>query len=282
MLSYEPSCFEKPGAFAQLAPRLRAHLQAAPGWPEVGQYRQLVALMDTAPEVELPRFEDRPPPWVKKAGGYEKVVSELRCVPTRSASWHDLFNALVWLHYPRFKWAANAVQIAEMSSPHVDPRNGRTAVQSRAAQFDEGGVVLLVDDAHLLEPLQRLDWSAFFLEQRACFGPRIQCLVVGHALFESLREPFVGITAKALPMVVPRGQLGGDAARLRGHVDRVLAERLHEALRADRFLPLPILGVPGWHPEQTRAFYENPRYFRIRRQPEIAAAVPQALEVGPG
>jgi hypothetical protein len=48
-------------------------------------------------------------------------------------------------------------------------------------------------------------------------------------------------------------------------VDGQLADQLLGALRDNNFHPLPVLGVPGWHPEQTAAFYADPRYFRRRR-----------------
>jgi len=53
-------------------------------------------------------------------------------------------------------------------------------------------------------------------------------------------------------------------------VDRSIAERLRDP---ERFLapqmlsPLPVLGVPGWWPENEREdFYDNERYFRRGRR----------------
>lgn len=272
MSRYDPEALTRCPAFAQLSPVLLAHLRGLDTWPAVTSYNAFAQLIEGASDVELPRFAERTPPQVKAAGGYEQLIATERVVPTRAGNWHDLFNALVWLHYPRFKWAANALQIAEMSAPDIDPRNKRSLVQSRAAQFDEGGMVLCVDDLALLEPIERLDWRSLFVAGRADFQTRIRPLVVGHALFESLLEPFVGITAKALPLLMPL--LGAPAAQERAAIDRWLAGELPGALRANRFLPLPLLGIPGWHPQQDEAFYENPRYFRPRRAADGTALDP--------
>lgn len=32
---------------------------------------------------------------------YETIISEDGVVPTREQSWHDLFNALIWLQFPK-------------------------------------------------------------------------------------------------------------------------------------------------------------------------------------
>jgi len=33
-----------------------------------------------------------------------------------------------------------------------------------------------------------------------------------------------------------------------------------------RLHPLPVLGVPGWSDNQSRAYYQDPHYFRTARQ----------------
>jgi len=232
----------------------------------VSDYNGFAQLVEGSDSASAPQFATPALRAVKGAGGYEQFIAQQRIVPTRAGNWHDLFNALIWLHYPRFKWAANALQIAEAGSHEMDPRNKRTAVQSRAAQFDEGGVLLLVDDLKWLKPLETLDWHEFFVTQRALFEDRIRCCIVGHALFESLLQPFMGITAKALAIVWPVNNVRHPCHEQRGAIDEHVARCLPAALRANDFYPLPVLGVPGWHPDQSEAFYADPRYFRRRRK----------------
>jgi hypothetical protein len=264
MDAYDPEFPRRSPAFDQLSPGLRRHLAQRRNWPDVSEYNRFGDVVDGGPDRVLPQFASVSPAAVKQAGGYEQFVAAHGTVPTRQGSWHDLFNALIWLHYPQFKWAANALQIAESGSHEVDPRNKRTAVQSRGAQFDEGGVVVLVDDLTRLEPLLQLEWHEFFVTRRALFQDQIRCVIVGHALFEALLQPFVGITAKALGLQWPVGKLQFTTSERSG-VDAELAARLPVALRQNSFHPLPVLGVPGWHSPQTADFYADPRYFRRRR-----------------
>ncbi|HEX2880203.1 MAG TPA: DUF3025 domain-containing protein [Polyangiaceae bacterium] len=264
MDAYDPEFARRSPAFSQLSPALMSHLASLHDWPAVTDYERLGELCTTPNAPELPKFAAVSPMVVKRAGGYEHFIAQHGIVPTRPGNWHDLFNALIWFHYPRFKWAANALQIAECGSSEVDPRNKRTPVQSRAAQFDEGGVVVLVDDLRRLEPLEHFDWHTFFVTQRESFTEQIRCLVVGHALLEYLLQPFMGITAKALALEWSAGQFLF-ANHERQSVDQQLAEQLPAALRANHFHPLPVLGIPGWHAQQTADFYADPRYFRRRR-----------------
>lgn len=261
---YDPEFARRSPAFGQLSPAILRYLAARSDWPMVTDYDRFNDLLETPQTHTLPKFEPVSPQAVKQAGGYEPFIARHGIVPTRSGNWHDLFNALIWLHYPRFKWAANALQIAESSSSEVDPRNKRTMVQSRAAQFDEGGVVVLVDDVSRIEPLDHLDWHTFFVTQRELFEEQIRCVVIGHALLEHLLQPFMGVVAKALAISWPSGKFLFSHAE-RETVDTRLAEQLLGALRENRFHPLPVLGVPGWHAQQTPEFYADPRYFRRRR-----------------
>ncbi|HTM46947.1 MAG TPA: DUF3025 domain-containing protein [Polyangiaceae bacterium] len=274
MPAYQPEFLRCCPAFEQLSQPLCRHLLSLRDWPKVSEYGALCDLVEGCDADALPIFAEQPPPRVKAAGGYEAFVAERRCVPTRAQSWHDLFNALVWMHYPRFKWAINQVQRSEMGSSEVDVRNRRTLVQSRAAQFDEGGMVLLTSNLNWVAPLEHFAWREFFVQGRARFDRDVHCLIVGHALYESLQEPHLGITAKALPLLWPTADYQKDSWQARAAVDAALAAQLPAALRADSFLPLPLLGVPGWHPEQTEEFYANTRYFRSGRQqsPDLATS----------
>jgi hypothetical protein len=122
----------------------------------------------------------------------------------------------------------------------------------------------LVDDPRRLDPLEYLDWHTFFVTQREQFDEQVRCVVIGHALLEHLLQPFMGVVAKALAVDWPSGKLLFSPAE-REAVDRRLADQLLGALRENRFHPLPVLGVPGWHAQQTPEFYADPRYFRRRR-----------------
>jgi hypothetical protein len=54
---------------------------------------------------------------------YEVHLYETGCVATRTENWHDLFNALVWLAYPRTKAVINALHARQI--PLEGGRRGR-------------------------------------------------------------------------------------------------------------------------------------------------------------
>ena len=47
--------------------------------------------------------------------------------------------------------------------------------------------------------------------------------------------------------------------------ERVAAELAESALTTSSFTPLPVLGVPGWWPEQDAVFYADTSVFRPKR-----------------
>ena len=91
----------------------------------------------------------------------------------------------------------------------------------------------------------------------------------GHALSEKALDPFIGIVAKTV--FVPVNDFFAMLpfeARV-AQADALVA--LHFASRA-RFpspramAPLPVLGVPGWHPDTAReSFYDDARHFQPKR-----------------
>jgi hypothetical protein len=209
------------------------------------------------------------PPGPKDAY-YEIKVYRTGCVETRPDSLHDFFNALAWLAFPRTKARINAMHAAEIPRE----REGREMPRERQRRgplrdlltiFDEGGAIVLCDDAELLFLLQSFRWKELFWQRREQVRAALRIVVVGHAVLEQALAPWPGITCKAI--VAPAG-VDPDAAactwlerRAPGDSPRILA-------------PLPIFGFPGWHPQTERAeFYDDTRYFRpqgVKSQSESA------------
>ena len=89
-------------------------------------------------------------------------------------------------------------------------------------------------------------------------------LVFGHALYEKLREPFVGVTGKAVLLDVPAG-----VDDTTGTADNRLAERIDAGMLGSPadLQPLPVLGIPGWYVRSLEeSFYDNAAYFRPGRR----------------
>lgn len=246
----------------------------APGLaPWLQPYRALVDALgglDAALDVGVvgplqrvaPRFADAPafvPAHEAPAGEpYEHTVHRHGRVPTRAVA-HDLLNALVWLRFPALKHRLNALHAAELDREGVRPARG--PVRDALTLLDENGLVLAAPDA-IADALRRRDWQAAFVTHRDGWRHATP-VVVGHALLDKLRTPWTAITAHAW-LLPADAAAGHDPA---GAVVEALVARLSaEALSRRPFVPLPVLGVPGWWPaNEERGFYADARVFRPPR-----------------
>jgi hypothetical protein len=179
---------------------------------------------------------------------YESFIARTGMVPTRDNA-HDLFNGLAWLVHPALKARLNALQVEQLDSAGVGAVRG--AVRDALTLFDENAGWLQAPPG-LIDALQRRDWSTLFVTQRALWRDA-RLVLFGHALLEKLMQPRKAITAHV--WVVPSG-LADPAGWL-------AAQLSADALATRSWLPLPVLGVPGWWNlnEQTD-FYDDAAVFR--------------------
>ncbi len=187
-------------------------------------------------------------------------------VMVRPLNWHDLFNALVWMTFPTGKAVLNERHYAELTS-RTD--NQRAATGDALTMFDEDGLVVLSSDGELLDLLRAFRWKQLFWERREVIRDRARFLIFGHAMYDKARTPFVGMTAKALLFSVPEETLRLPALDLNAAVDQLVGVHARglDTLAHGRVLaPLPVLGVPGWWPQnENSCFYDNTAYFRPGR-----------------
>lgn len=189
---------------------------------------------------------------------YEQFIFEQGQVPTRENP-HDFFNGLCWLRYPQTKQQLNRLQGAEIARQGVQSTRG--PLRDALTLFDENAAVLQAPEP-LWQALLARDWQRLFVDLRSLWG-QVRLELFGHALLEKLVTPYKGITAHVYAVPVPLG-LDGDTAW-----DAWLANSLSaDGLRHKPFTPLPVLGVPGWWPENAHAaFYADASVFRPRRAP---------------
>ena len=194
---------------------------------------------------------------------YELEIYQLGNVATR-LNWHDTFNAMVWQSYPKTKVALNALHYHAMQN---NPSTARGAQRDAATLFDECGFILPYSNPALFELMIQHEWHELFVTHAQSWGSEINALVFGHATFENLLAPFIGLTGKCWPILVESTFFSLDLPEQRQYLDHFIAAQLHQGwLQRPRQLPpLPYLGIPNWWPEQDEAFYSNPAYFRPRR-----------------
>jgi hypothetical protein len=213
------------------------------------------------PQAELPRGE-----------AYEAYIARSACVPTRD-NLHDFFNGLAWLAYPALKRRLNELQHLQLAaaapvtqhSAVSGPVRGavRGAVRDALTLFDENAALWAAPTV-LADALRRRDWHALFVTHRSAWAGSPPPLLFGHALLEKLVHPRKPITAHvwlvASDAQHEQGALGGLSV---------------DALAGKPFLPLPVLGVPGWWPgNEEPGFYDDANVFR----PPATARVKPAPE----
>ncbi|MDP2397662.1 MAG: DUF3025 domain-containing protein [Burkholderiales bacterium] len=183
----------------------------------------------------------------------------------RERNWHDLFNVLVWLSFPRAKAALNARHHA---APAVSL--GRGPVRDALTLFDESGLIVLSADGHLLEMIRGFGWKELFWTHRARVIDGMLCLPFGHALCEKALSPYKGMTGHSLLFTVepdffrlsPAAQLRETDARVAVHLADPGA-----ILDTRELAPLPLLGIPGWCVANgDESYYDDRQQFRLGRR----------------
>jgi len=191
---------------------------------------------------------------------YEQFVFERSACPVHEGP-HDFFNGLAWLQLPRAKRQLNRVQAAQIAAEGV--RGGRGPVRDAATLFDENGAVLCAPEP-LWQALAARDWYRLFVELRPLWD-QARLVIAGHALLEKLLAPRKNLTAHVWAAPCPDDSLAG--------IDGWLEGQLTPArLAAKPFLPLPVMGLPGWSPGNADfSFYDDPLVFRPagRQEPKI-------------
>ncbi len=179
---------------------------------------------------------------------------------------HDLFNACIWLTFPKTKRAISELHVALGAGDN----NRRPRRRDVLTLFDESGLILLCEPTLCAEfaTLNKThQWKTLFVERRSEFVSHVRPLLFGHGALEQLASnPHRGLTAKALWLPIAASPSMSD-------VDCYLADRViaNELLTdTEQRIPMPLLGVPRWFAEnENPACYEDVGVFRAARASTI-------------
>lgn len=213
---------------------------------------------------------------------YEERVFQRGEIETRPDDWHDFFNALAWLAYPRAKRALNGRHHVALQAQRAAGRRERGALRDAATQFDECGIAVASADPALVELIRGHAWKELFWARRAELAREMRFFVFGHATWDQLRAPFVGLTAKAVLLDVGQAWLASPIERQRADIDGWLADffsRRDAFSRPGDFQPLPLLGIPGVVAASASPdYFDDARQFRPARKKRGPAEAGPALE----
>lgn len=253
-------------AFAPIAPAL-ARLDPC-RWPAHEELTALAEGIVTSRGVPV-RFV---PPRTQRDEGrpcYEMHIAQTGEVETRAENWHDLFNALAWVAFPRAKAAINAQHAAMLEVGGREEARRRNPARDALTLFDEGGVAVASASPELLRLIVDFEWKELLWHRREELARKVRFIAFGHSLLEKMLAPFTGIVAKTVFLPVDEGfaALSGSAQAARA--DALLAAHFADCLRfasPRSMAPLPVLGIPGWYPDTDReAYYDDPMHFRRRQ-----------------
>jgi len=198
---------------------------------------------------------------------YEHRIYTKGQVSTRPQNWHDLFNALVWMRYPRIKTALNRLHNQAGAG---QKSTSRGPLRDALTLFDECGAIVVSDRRDILTALAERRWRDAFLAEG--FDTSVVISVVGHAMLEKFLAPYKSMCANVLFLQAPADFRARTPQQRALTLDLVAAELLLNgaALRDSSCLsPLPLAGVPGWWPRAAQGepgFYLDLDVFRPPRE----------------
>lgn len=199
---------------------------------------------------------------------YETRVYARGKVLTRSHNWHDLFNALIWITFPRAKAAINQQHYREMLA-HQN-KGLRGTPRDVLTLFDEGGVIVSSSEPELGALLREFKWKELFWQRRDEVIESMRFHVFGHSIYEKALQPYKGITAKCVNFDVAARELARPLPQQLATLDARLAKYFSqpEALAATAaYAPLPVLGIPGWTADnEDERYYDDAQHFRPGRR----------------
>lgn len=218
---------------------------------QVAAGRPLPDALNLARPAHGPNLQFIPQAELPPGLAYESYIFNSRKCPTREGL-HDFFNGLAWLHFPSTKTRLNQLQAAQIAVHGIGKVRG--AVRDALTLLDENAAFLQAPP-ELWEALCARQWQRLFLELRPLWA-QAHLVLFGHALLEKLVQPRKAITAHVLRV--------DDEVSGLAELDHWVAAKLTEHQLASKpFVPLPVLGVPGWWPaNEVSAFYEDTRVFR--------------------
>ncbi len=239
-------------------------------WPSRGELQALIDARGTvsgggqplrlvAPDARGGTFEDR----------YEVRIYREGELQMRTHNWHDLFNLLVWMTFPRTKAAINARHYQALLARQSNAALNRGPAQDTLTLFDESGIIVVSSDPALLQDVRDFAWKRLFWRQRDEVQQQVRWFLFGHALYEKAVRPYVGMTGQGVLVTAENEFHAWSSARQLAFVDEAVAQRFADTnlfCTTNELAPVPMLGVPGWwQANEDEAFYDNKDYFRAGR-----------------
>lgn len=272
--SWNPQFIFRSPIFEPLMPFAQRLAVFDDGWPGLDDYQTLLTehpepiLTHHGVPLKIAAQGSRPLCLEEQYASRIYLTGEIQ---TRVSNWHDFFQLLTWLIFPKTKAAINAIHhhAAKERFAGVTDGGRRSPSENMLSLFDEGGAIVVSTDASLLQMIRGFDWKNLFWRHRKALVSKMNCIVFGHALYEKALTPYVGMTANSVLLLVDATFFSKTLLEQIKWIDEQLSivflndqdYRTPQALS-----PFPILGMPGWDPcNEHEGYYDNAAYFRSGR-----------------
>jgi hypothetical protein len=275
-IAWNPDFAEHAAAFAPL--RAAAHELHGPALPGCADFNRVLAararpIVNAAGQAL--RFVEQLARPAVFADQYEPRIFLRGEVQFAARDTHDVFNALAWLTFPRIKGALNGRHYRELERRCGGGAHNRSPARDALTLFDESGVIVVTSDAALGRLLAGHAWKELFWTRREEVMKHMRFYLLGHGLYAKMLAPFVGVTGRGVLCEVPVEFMAQPLTRQLEELDARVAVRIGseaDALATRDFMPVPLLGIPGWCADsEAEGYYDNAAYFR----PPPTAATPE-------
>ena len=195
---------------------------------------------------------------------FEARTFEHGQILVRPNNWHDLFNAIIWMTFPKSKAIVNKLNYLSLIQQKGLQRSKKG---DALTLFDEDGIIVFSKQKHLMDLIINFQWEELFWNQRDAIQEDMCFVIFGHALYEKMLEPRIGITGKGV--LISQIIINNDDFLDLNRIDTAIADHLLEPTTLKHgkdFCPLPVLGIPGWFSgNDKKEFYGDLSYFRPGR-----------------
>jgi hypothetical protein len=236
-------------------------------WPDHVDLNAAAGPLTTASGVPI-RFVSPREHTERERQYYELRIAQTGEIETREENWHDLFNALAWITYPRAKARINAQHAALLKERGEEEAKRRSPERDALTLFDEGGVAVASSSPELMRLIIDFEWKQLFWSRRAQLAGKMRFFGFGHGMYEQALNPYIGMVAKTVFVPASEAFFSLPLAGQLAQVDALLADHFTDRslFRSPRMMaPMPVLGVPGWYPpSEIESFYDDPVHFRSK------------------
>jgi len=265
---WDSAFYKNSKLFSPLIPVFSQLKVDAYAWPSLENYNQLNSTNPIINANEKPiKFVSQLNTSNTFAEQYEPMIFLNGEVQTRLESWHDFFQVLVWKTFPHLKSTINALHYSSANSRYKNDSSNksRSALENFLTLFDECGAIIVYSDEIIPTLLNEFNWKELFITHRQDFSEKVECIVFGHAMYEKAIQPYIGMTSHCLLVKQPESFFELSTEYKNKILDEILSKKLSSEKNwtTKSLQPLPILGVPEWHEENSNPnFYNNENYFR--------------------